>query len=265
MAWFYRGANFIDPNDTVSPQNAQISILADEETDLPTVAEVETETGVYSPMIGSSAYVIGESSTYIMQSDGTWVKQEDSAFKDVYTKTETDNAITTAIESLDASSAGGTGYYISAISQTDGVISATASALTDTVASGNYKPITSNAVDSALTAFERYYFLGEAITTATDLNDLTTPGIYRTESGSATGGLTHKPDNTYGDVSGRGATIIVQYNGNTNYIRQEYHPGWNANQDDKFFVRHLRGPYSATDPRTGWSNWYVYEGTDTGS
>ena len=113
MAWFYRGAQFIDPNDTVSPQDAQISILADEASDLPTVAEVETETGVYSPMIGSSAYVIGESANYIMKSDGTWVKQEDSPFKDVYTKSETD----ALIAALDAPSVGGTGSYIQRISE----------------------------------------------------------------------------------------------------------------------------------------------------
>ena len=214
---------------------------------------------------GSIANVVDDSTEYKMQSDGTWVLQEKSPFKDVYTKTETDTAISTAIGALDVSTIGGAGNYIREISQTDGVISATAATLANSVDSGNNRPITSDAIYNFMTSYTEQYITGKTITTTVDLDDYRTPGVWRTESGSNTANLYNKPDNTYGDVSGRGATIIVQYNGNTNYIRQEYHPGWNANQDDKFFVRHFRGPYSATDPRTGWSNWYVYEGVNTGS
>lgn len=257
MAWFYKGAQFIDQNDTVSPQDAQVSLLADEASDLPTVAEVETETGVFSPMIGSTAYVIDEAATYLMKSDGTWVKQEESPFKDVYTKSETD----AIIAALDAPSVGGTGAYIQRISETDGRITATVGTIDTVPSSGSDNPISSDAVYNSIVN----NITGQTISTAIDLNDFTTPGVWRSTSSGTTGNISNKPNNTYGDVSSRGATIIVEYNGNTGYIRQEYRPAWNANQADKFFVRHYRGPYSASDPRTGWSNWFVYEGVDTGS
>lgn len=260
MSYYFCGITFLNRDSAYSPPQAMVSIMCDEATDLPSAADIQTNNG-YTPMIGSTAVVINDSAGYTMNSQGTWIKAEDSPFEDVYTKTETDDAITDAIEALDAPSVGGTGAYIQRISETDGVITATVGTIDTVPTSGSDNPISSDSVYDAITQ----YFLGNTITTAVDLDDFKTPGIWRTESGGFTGNLSHKPDNTYGDVSGRGATIIVQYNGNTNYIRQEYHPGWNANQDDKFFVRHYRGPYSATDPRTGWSNWYVYEGTNTGS
>jgi hypothetical protein len=63
----------------------------------------------------------------------------------------TSNAVADKISSLDVSSVGGSGKYISAISETDGKISATATDLgnmvpVDTVASGNMHSVTSNAV-----------------------------------------------------------------------------------------------------------------------
>ena len=51
-----------------------------------------------------------------------------------------------AINSLDVSSVGGSGKYISAISETDGKISATASDITSSVSSGNSQPVTSGGV-----------------------------------------------------------------------------------------------------------------------
>ena len=58
--------------------------------------------------------------------------------------------VKTAIDALDASSVGGSGKYISAISETDGVISATASNLSTTPTSGSSDPITSGAVYNSL-------------------------------------------------------------------------------------------------------------------
>lgn len=240
-----------------------VKLYADTAADLPNDDVFETAWGI-TLALGSICYVIDESAEYRMQSDGTWVKQEDSMFKDVYTKTETDDAITDAIEALDAPSVGGTGAYIQRISEADGVITATVGTIDTVPTSASDNPISSDAVYTAINDAITKYFLGQAINTSVDLNDFQTPGIWRSTSSSTTGNITNKPDNTYGDVSSRGATIIVEYNGNTGYIRQEYRPAWNAPQDDKFFVRHFRGPYSSTDPRTGWSNWYVYEGTNTG-
>ena len=55
-----------------------------------------------------------------------------------------------AINSLDVASVGGSGKYISAISETDGKISATASDITSTVSSGNSQPVTSGGVYTKL-------------------------------------------------------------------------------------------------------------------
>jgi hypothetical protein len=55
-----------------------------------------------------------------------------------------------AIKSLDVSSVGGSGKYISAISETDGKISATASDITSSVSSGNSQPVTSGGVADAI-------------------------------------------------------------------------------------------------------------------
>lgn len=55
-----------------------------------------------------------------------------------------------AINSLDVPSVGGSGKYISAISETDGKISATASDVTSTVSSGNSQPVTSGGVAEAI-------------------------------------------------------------------------------------------------------------------
>jgi hypothetical protein len=55
-----------------------------------------------------------------------------------------------AINSLDVSSVGGSGKYISAISETDGKISATASDITSSVSSGNSQPVTSGGVANAI-------------------------------------------------------------------------------------------------------------------
>ena len=55
-----------------------------------------------------------------------------------------------AINSLDVPGVGGSGKYISAISETDGKISATASDITSTVSSGNSQPVTSGGVAEAI-------------------------------------------------------------------------------------------------------------------
>lgn len=65
-------------------------------------------------------------------------------------KAATVATVTNAIAALDADSVGGSGKYVSAISQTDGKISATESALSTAPTSGSAAPITSGAVYDAL-------------------------------------------------------------------------------------------------------------------
>lgn len=73
----------------------------------------------------------------------------------VYTAIQTEinnrnTAITNSINSLDVASVGGSGKYISAISETDGKISATESNISSSVTSGDNAPISSDAVYQAL-------------------------------------------------------------------------------------------------------------------
>ena len=65
------------------------------------------------------------------------------------------------INALDVASVGGSGKYISAISETDGKISATASDITSTVSSGNSQPVTSGGVADAIAYDYSYYVAGE--------------------------------------------------------------------------------------------------------
>ena len=75
----------------------------------------------------------------------------------------TSNAVNGAISALDVSSVGGSGKYISAISEADGKISATASDLATSVASGNNAPITSDRIFKCFglnNAYNEWYSAG---------------------------------------------------------------------------------------------------------
>lgn len=74
----------------------------------------------------------------------------DGTYNESTNKAATVGSVTSRIQALDVASAGGSGKYISAISQTDGKISATASALSTSPTSGSAAPITSGAVHTAL-------------------------------------------------------------------------------------------------------------------
>ena len=64
--------------------------------------------------------------------------------------TARDNAITNAVNALDVSSVGGAGKYISAISETDGKISATATTMDTAPTAGSTKAVTSGGVATAI-------------------------------------------------------------------------------------------------------------------
>ena len=72
-------------------------------------------------------------------------------------------AIENAINALDVESVGGSGKYISAISETDGKISATAENLDTTVTSGSNIPVTSGAVYSAIIEYIKRLDLSDDI------------------------------------------------------------------------------------------------------
>ena len=88
----------------------------------------------------------------IEQAEGDYVKKSDvvDTVSSGNMNPITSNAVAGAISALDVSNVGGSGKYISAISETDGKISATASNLATSVTNGDNSPVTSGAVASAL-------------------------------------------------------------------------------------------------------------------
>ena len=64
-------------------------------------------------------------------------------------------AITDAINALDVASVGGSGKYLSAISETDGKISATAGDISGTVTAGDGAPVSGGAVANAIKNYNK--------------------------------------------------------------------------------------------------------------
>jgi len=77
----------------------------------------------------------------------TSIRASSSASDDKY---PSEKAVASAIEALDVSSVGGSGKYISAISETDGKISATATTMDTTPTASSQKAVTSGGVKAAL-------------------------------------------------------------------------------------------------------------------
>lgn len=126
-------------------------------------------------------------------------------------------------------------------------------------------PVTSGGVYSALSGFTTAYVIGAIFeeNTSYDLNDYTTPGVWRSRSGEITKNILHVPADIQTPNTKRGFRLEVSYVSSELYVRQVLIPAWNADLQDKFYVRHYRS--SGTGTQTGWSNWHVYEGVDTGA
>ena len=100
-----------------------------------------------------------------------------------------------AINSLDVSSVGGSGKYISAISETDGKISATASDITSSVSSGNSQPVTSGAVYAKLLGFiSKDKLPYTTLTSGQNINNLRTEGVYQAEYDAIANSLIGRPN-----------------------------------------------------------------------
>lgn len=256
MSYFFNGVTFLDKSVNFSPQGAKVSISCDAVSDLPTAADIVSDYDV-TPLIGSTAQVVNDSAVYIMNSGGTWIKSEPPEFKNVYTKAETD----AIIAGLDAPSVGGTGAYIMKISETDGIISATVGTLDTAPANGSDNPITSGGVYQALS--EQVGIGTEFGSSAYDLDNYMTPGIWRSTGSGMTANGSHVPAPIQDPNQRRGFRLEVKATSTTDYITQIVFPAWNANLPSKIYIRHYRG--TTSPPTGGWSNWYEYSGTDTGS
>lgn len=173
-------------------------------------------------------------------------------------------AITDAIGNLYASSKGGTGKYIQSISETNGVISATAETMdtaptassTKAVTSGGVKTYVDDAVQDKITITN---ILGagtriEATESAPiNLNDLTAVGRYNWLSRS-TAYMTPLP------VSGKGGLLEVSYIQGNSTILQKVYLSDGANSPTVFYQRFRYGSGTESSPIT-WTGWYKFEGT----
>jgi hypothetical protein len=141
-----------------------------------------------------------------------------------------------AINSLDVPGVGGSGKYISAISETDGKISATASDITSTVSSGNSQPVTSGGVYN-LTSINTN-------TSKTDANlcysDSTRVEFFRLPTNASNcppsnnTNPTYIEAFTYNDGNYLRVTQMAydNYNGVASYIRSGYSDGNNITWSD---------------------------------
>lgn len=134
------------------------------------------------------------------------------------------------INALDVASVGGSGKYISAISETDGKISATASDLATTITSGNNQPVTSGGVADIYYQGVKYgadydcNTMGEGLAL---VNQLTLNTPYKQ-------GLTDKyiayvyTKSISASSNGYRIQFAVSYNGNELFVRSYTDNGWLA-------------------------------------
>ena len=94
---------------------------------------------------GTRTHNVGTAST-----SGAGIVQLQDSIDATTTKAATPNAVKKAIEALDVSSVGGSGKYISAISENDGKISATATTMDSTPTAGSEKAVTSGGIKTVL-------------------------------------------------------------------------------------------------------------------
>lgn len=167
--------------------------------------------------------------------------------------------VTNTIEGLDVSSVGGSGKYISAISESNGEINATATNLASAPESGGTAAISSGAVYTAIenavsSAISAAFGVGTTKTATADnhfnLDDLKTIGRYNYGASIVQNGYV---DNLPADVpTSSGGTIIVENNQlNSRYIQTLYIQ--NVSNAGTFWKRNYGS--------TGWSAWYRYDGT----
>lgn len=251
MAWYYNGATMVDFTDDYSPQGARVNITADTASDLPSVATIIADIGMYTPIIGSSAFVIATGDTYIMKSDGTWVKQPTAGGSgmdpnDYYTKAETDAEITAQITDLDVPSIGGSTKYIKLVGQADGLVTATAGNIDASPTNGSTNLVQSGGVYTAIQNIPSTE--PTQIPANSDLNSYLTPGNYYVLDATTAATLSNTPFTSSG--------FLLKVERTAGAVRfQTIIP---ANASGYYFTRLVRNS-------TTFRNWYRYDGTDTGA
>ena len=143
-------------------------------------------------------------------------------------------AIENAINALDVSSAGGSGKFIQAISETNGKISATEGTIDSAPTSGSGNPVSSDAVYNALTGLT--FKERRILTSGTNLKTVTESGMYFVNQG-----VTEAPTGT-----SWGSLLVFSYN---NCVWQLFQ-GTTAGAFDKIYTRFRYN-------ETTWLDWKV--------
>ena len=230
MSYYITGIQYFDRTSNFIPQGAMLSVICDAVSDLPTAASMQTDTG-YTPIIGTTAQVIADSSTYVLNSSGTWVLQEGEIFQNVYTKTETDTLLTGKQDTL---------------------------TITNSIAQGSTDVITAGGVYDAV-----YYIANNGfIQSGDDLNlaPYDAPGRWYYTQGIAVT-LVNRPNHANfisGQSPAPGMVEFIQVYKSGNVMRgiqRIYISG----------VRYFMRGYQNNNGTITWYGWNVYEGTVTGS
>jgi hypothetical protein len=183
-------------------------------SDLPALVQ-----STYIVRIGSTAHIIENNSKYAVKSDGTWCVQETGT--DVYTKSEVDNLLLGKANNATTLA----GY---------GIINAYTKAETNAAIS--------NAVSGKITLAD-VFGIGSQIETGTDLNNITTRGLYTCNSVTIANSLLNTP------ISGSAFRLEVKWLNNSNRIRQEC-----------YILSDTSTYYARTYTSTGWKQWFRFEG-----
>lgn len=228
-----------------------------------TASNLPTSTNDSKISIGSEAHVIDTNSKYCMGANDTWVLQEAGTAS--YTKAEVD----AIIQSLDATSVGGSGKYISSIYETDGIIYATPSTIqtsvntsTNAVSSNAVKTYVdnsattlSNSIAPAVFGMGQNTYIPED-TTGINLDSYTTAGIYIKQYAANVDTFVHTPfqeaNSNYGFTSAA-FKLIVEYYNSSNNIRQTLIPLY---ENTGYFVR-----TRMTGAGGQWKAWVYYSGS----
>lgn len=234
--------------------------LAEFEVD--TASNLPQSTGTTKISVGSKANVVDTGAVYKMGANDTWVLQE--AGTAGYTKAEVD----ALIASLDATTVGGSGKYLTTIYETDGIIHAS-SATIQTSVNTSTNAVSSNAVktyvDNSATTLSNsiapaVFGMGQNTyirddVTGIDLDDYYTAGIYIKQYSANVDTFLHTPFKAPGDHYGYTVApfkLIVEYVNSPNNIRQTLIPLYDSSG---YFVRVRTSGVSGT-----WKSWIYYYG-----
>ena len=175
-------------------------------------------------------------------------------------ETEAAAAAASAIADLDVASAGGSGKYISAIEESNGKISATATNLATSVTDGGAAAVTSGAVYTALSSkISMSDILGQGVSLADyfdgvsgsdrSLNALMTAGVYYASTGTVASGIYNSP------YTAAGYKIIVMATSNNNRPCQILIPNPVSGTTSDYGIMYKRHyVYNA------WQAWYKFSG-----